>query len=116
MSDPGRPATERSYGCTFGCGNPYDYVFISVRDSTTEFLCLPCFLRLASDIVTAVTEPAPEEVAKWLHTISPLDPTPMKGSKVKARGHNAPATTDDPDLFDAYDDVITVDELPDEFR
>ena len=108
--------TQRSYGCTFGCGNPYDYVFISVRDGTTEFLCLPCFVRLASDIVTAVTEPDPEQVAHWLKTISPLDPTPMKGSRPKSGRHNAPATADDPDMFDAYDSTVTADELPAEFR
>jgi len=108
--------TERSYGCTFGCGNPYDYVFISVRDGTTEFLCLPCFVRLASDIVSAVTEPDPEQVAKWLHTISPLAQPPMTGSAARKRGHNAPATNADPDLFEAFDAVITEDELPDDFR
>lgn len=109
-------APERSYGCTFGCGNPYDYVFISVRDGTTEFLCLPCFVRLASDIVQAVTEPGPEQVARWLKAISPLEPAPMHGSGPRKRGKNAPATTDDPELFDAYDSVITADELPDEFK
>lgn len=110
------PDTERSYGCTFGCGNPYDYVFISVRDGTTEFLCLPCFIRLAHDILSAVTEPDPEQVAKWLHTISPLAQAPMNGTAPRKRGHNAPATADDPELFDAFDAVITPDELPPEFR
>lgn len=110
------PGTERSYGCTFGCGNPYDYVFIDVRSGTTEFLCLPCFIRLAHDMLTAVTEPDPADMAKWLHTIAPLDPTPMNGSKPRGRGHNAPATSDDPDLFDTFDAVITADELPPEFR
>lgn len=109
-------APERSYGCTFGCGNPYDYVFISVRDGTTEFLCLPCFVRLAHDILSAVNEPDPEQVAKWLHTISPLDQAPMSGRGVRKGRKNAPATSDDPELFDAYDSVITEDELPEAFR
>jgi hypothetical protein len=107
---------ERSYGCTFGCGNPYDYVFISVRDGTTEFLCLPCFVRLAHDMLSAVTEPDPEQAASWLRTISPLDAAPMRESGPHKRGHNAPATNDDPDLFDAFDAVITQDELGDEFK
>ena len=109
-------ATERSYGCTFGCGNPYDYVFISVRDGTTEFLCLPCFVRLAHDILAAVNEPDPEQVAKWLKTISPLAPAPQHGKTARKGKHNAPATADDPELFDAYDSVITEDELGEEFR
>jgi hypothetical protein len=107
---------ERSYGCTFGCGNPYDYVFISVRDGTTEFLCLPCFVRLAHDMLAAVVEPDPEQQAAWLKTISPLEHTPMTGSAPKGRGHNAPATNLDPELFDAFDAVITTDELPEEFK
>ena len=108
--------TPRSYGCTFGCGNPYDYVFISVRDGTTEFLCLPCFVRLASDIVTAVTEPDPEQVSKWLKTISPLAPTPMRANSVRSGRKNAPATNDDPDLFETFDSRIDVSDLPAEFQ
>lgn len=107
---------ERSYGCTFGCGNPYDYVFISVRDGTTEFLCLPCFVRLAHDMLATVTEPDPEQTAKWLQTISPLDNAPQRDGGAKRRGHNAPATNLDPELFDAFDAVITEDELPEEFK
>jgi hypothetical protein len=107
---------ERSYGCTFACGNPYDYVFISVADGTTEFLCLPCFVRLASDIVNAVVDVDPTKEAKWLKAMSPLAQTPMNGQGVKRGRRNAPATSDDPDLFDAFDSRIDADELPAEFR
>lgn len=107
---------ERSYGCSFGCGNPYDYIFISVAGGETLFLCLPDMVRLASDIVGAVTEPDPDQVAQWLKTISPLDQAPQRGKGAKARGHNAPAETLDPELFDAFDAVLTEDELGDEFR
>jgi hypothetical protein len=107
---------ERSYGCTFGCGNPYDYVFISVRDGTTEFLCMPCFLRLAHDILSEVINPDPERTASFLHKIAPFDTEAAPGGAPKPRGKNAPATTDDPELFDAFDGVITVDELPEDFR
>lgn len=110
------PDTARSYGCTFACGNPYDYVFIDVRSGTTEMLCLPCFIRLASDLVAAVTEPDPAQVAKWLHTISPLDQAPMRGNGAKRGRKNAPATNDDPDLFDAFYSRIDATELPAEFR
>lgn len=114
MSTP--PDETRSYGCTFACGNPYDYVFIDVRSGTTEMLCLPCFVRLASDLVSAVTEPDPAEVAKWLHTISPLDPAPMKANGAKRGRKNAPATNDDPDLIESFDARIGADELPAEFQ
>lgn len=113
----GQPAqTERSYGCTFGCGNPYDFIFVSVQDGTTEFLCVPCFVRLASDIVSAVVAPDPVDVQRWLADNTAHDQAPMRQRAAKARGHNAPATTDDPELFSAFESVITADELGDEFR
>lgn len=108
--------TERSYGCTFGCGNPYDFVFISVQDGTTEFLCVPCFVKLASDIVSAVLDPDPKLAAVWLAAGANLDQAPMRQRSARARGHNAPTTTDDPELFSAFESVITADELGDEFR
>lgn len=108
--------TERSYGCSFGCGNPYDYIFISVAGGETLFLCLPDMVRLMSDIVSAVTEPNPDQVARWLKTISPLDHAPMRGKGAKSRGHNAPAEADDPDLFASFDAVVTEDELGDDFK
>lgn len=110
------PETARSYGCTFACGNPYDYVFIDVRSGTTEMLCLPCFIRLAHDMLATVTDPDPAQTAKWLHAISPLDQAPMRNGGAKRGRRNAPATNDDPELFDAFDATITADELPAEFR
>ena len=115
MSEPADPAP-RSYGCSYGCGNPYDYVIVSVADSSTEFLCLPCFVRLATDLVAAVTDPAATKVQVALAEAGYLNTEPVAGPAPKRRGHNAPANNDDPDLITAYEDVITEDELPDEFR
>jgi hypothetical protein len=106
----------RSYGCSFGCGNPYDYVFVTVADGTTEFLCLPCFVRLASDLLEAVTEPDSPRVRAAVADMGKLESAPMISSRVKSRGKNAPADSDDPDLFEAFDSVITEDDLPAEFR
>ena len=50
---PARPA----HACTFGCGREYDYILVSYRDSETQFLCLPCFIQLATQMVTAMVEP-----------------------------------------------------------
>lgn len=107
---------ERSYGCTFGCGNPYDYVVISVADGSTEFLCLPCYVRLATDLVEAVTNPEGQKVIDALRESGTVEQAPMSGSKPKSRGRNAPVTNDDPDIFEEFDGVVTEDELPDEFR
>jgi len=108
-------APPRSYGCSFGCGNPYDYVFVSVSDGTTEFLCMPCFVKLASDIVEAATS---TDGTKWMQELAEIgggNQAPVNGPAPKRRGKNAPADTDDPDLIEAFDSRITVDELGDEF-
>lgn len=115
MSTP--PASpERSYGCSYGCGNPYDYLIVSVADSSVELLCLPCFVRLATDLVAAVTDPEADKVKEALALAGTSFMPLAEGPSGKARGHNAPANADDPDLITSYDDVITVDDLPDEFK
>lgn len=106
----------RSYGCTFGCGNPYDVIVIMVSDGTTEFVCIPCFVKLASDMVAAIVDgddPNVKAAMEWA-SANPSESAP--GPTGKRGKHNAPATNDDPDLLDAFDDVITVDDLPEEFR
>jgi len=107
---------ERSYGCTFGCGNPYDYILVTVADGSTEFVCVPCFIRLAADMIEAITNPDNPEVAGKLAVVGlvPVDQAP--GPKGKRRGRNAPATSDDPSVFAAFDSRIMPDELPEEFR
>jgi hypothetical protein len=107
---------ERSYGCSFGDGNPYDYVFIDVRSGETLFPCLPCFVRLAADIVSAVTTPSEEQMATWLEGAQPAEAAPITSGGHKPGRRNAPVNTDDPELFGAFDAVITADELPPEFR
>lgn len=106
----------RSYGCSFGCGNPYDYVVVTVADATTLFLCMPCYVRLATDMIAAVTESDSPNVKAALTAAGDIDAVDTSTPGVRRRGHNAPAGSDDPDLMAAYDDTITVDELPDEFR
>lgn len=106
----------RSYGCTFGCGNPYDYIVVNVQDGSTDFLCLPCFVRLATDMVAAVTDPDDPKVKAAMAEAEALAIAPMAVPFIPPRGRNAPATTDDDDLIEAYSGVITVDELPEEFK
>lgn len=116
MSSTQPAQMERSYGCTFGCGNPYDYIVINVQDGSAEFLCLPCFVRLATDMVAAVTNPDDPKVREAMAAAASNVIEMAPGPKGKSRGHNAPATNNDPDLLDSFDDVVTVDELPPEFR
>lgn len=107
---------QRSYGCTYGCGNPYDYLIVSVADGTTEFLCLPCFVRLATDLVAAMTSPDGEVVLAAVRDMGHLEQVPMSAPGPKSRGRNAPATNDDDDVLTAFDGIITEDDLPEDFR
>lgn len=107
---------QRSYGCSYGCGNPYDYLFVDIASGTTEFLCLPCFVQLTEQLLKAVIDPSDITVQTALGAATPLDTTPMNSNSVRRRGKNAPVNTEDDDLLESFDSVITVDDLPDEFR
>jgi hypothetical protein len=107
---------QRSYGCTFGCGNPYDFVFISVRDGTTEFLCLPCMVKLATDMVDVMVNPDNPDIAAKIASLAGIEQAPMSSNGAKRGRRNAPATSDDPDLFESFDSVITAEELPEAFQ
>lgn len=109
-------APQRSYGCSYGCGNPYDYIFVSVADGTTEFLCLPCFVMLAGELVEAMTNPEAADVQEKLRLAGTVEQAPMRSAGSKGRGKNAPVNSEDPDLLTAFDTRITADELPEEFK
>lgn len=106
----------RSYGCSRACGNPYDFVVIAVSEAHTEMLCLPCFVQTAMEMVRAVVSPDDETVQSAVAAFPPSDQVPMSGGVKRRRGHHAPAETEDPDILEVFDGVITADELPDEFR
>lgn len=106
----------RSYGCTFGCGNPYDYILIDVASGESQFLCLPCYIRLTGDMVKAVVEGENEDVKAWVALGAMAIGDFVPGPKGKPRGRNAPATSGDPDLFEAYDGRTMPEDLPEEFR
>jgi len=96
---------ERSYGCTFGCGNPYDVIVTFVNDASTEMLCIPCYIKMASDMLTAMVKSDDSNVKaamEWAaRNLAPQvpGPAPKRGRK------NAPATADSPDIFEAYDGI-----------
>ena len=112
--DPALPV--RSYGCTFGCGNPYDYIIISAADGQTEFLCMPCFVKLATDMIGALLDPDSPQVAEAIALARQESGEQVPGPSGQPRGRNAPATSGDSDLFAAYDSRLTADDLPDEFK
>lgn len=105
----GRPP-ERSYGCSWGCGNPYDYLIVSVADGTTEFLCLVCLLKLSQELINAMINPDDPDVKAAMAEYAALQRAPMTSGKVRARGRNAPADVDDDDLIEAFDSRVAGDE------
>lgn len=116
MSEQPAAPPKRSYGCSFGCGNPYDYILVSVADGSIEFLCLACYVRLARDMIVAVVDTGDPKVIEALAYASSLDLDPTPGPDGRPRGHNAPVTAEDDALFEAYDSRVTAEELPDEFK
>lgn len=116
MTEQSTVVPKRSYGCTFGCGNPYDYIVVSVADGTTEFLCLPCYVKIAADMVAAVTSPDAAEVKEAMRLAGTVDSVPQTHDLPEARGKNAPVTVSDDDDIEAFSSVITVEELGDEFK
>jgi hypothetical protein len=90
-------------------------VIISIADSTTELLCLPCYLKLASEILEAVVNPDNPDVMQAIKDAGEVEQARMNGQGPRKRGKNAPANTEDLDLIEAFDSAITVDELPEEF-
>jgi hypothetical protein len=109
-------APARSYGCSRACGNPYDFVIVTVSEAFTEMLCFPCMVQTAMDMVRAVVNPDDDAVKAAIAEFPASEQVPMVGGVTRKRGHHAPAESDDPDALDFFDGVITEDELPDAFR
>lgn len=116
MTSPSDTTPVRSYGCTFGCGAPFDIIITSVMDSDTQLLCVPCFLKLAGDMIRAMLSESDPQVQEALALAIMARGEQAPGPTGNKRGKNAPATTEDPDLIASFDDLVTVDELPDEMR
>ena len=101
----------RSYGCSLACGNPYDFIVVLVADGTTQFLCTPCFVRTASDMLEAMMNPDDPTVQQRIAEAGDIDTVPMYGRPVAKRGHEAPADTIDPDAIEEFASYVLDDEV-----
>lgn len=106
----------RSYGCSYGCGNPYDFVVTTISDMSSLALCAVCFMRTAHDMMTAVMDPNNPEVQKRVAEAQLDNVVQFDAEHLKRRGHNAPVDASSQDAIDAFDGYVMEDELPDEFR
>lgn len=116
MSESTAPRNERSYGCSMGDGNAYDYILIDVQSSDTLFLCVPCYIRFAMEMVTAITDPGDSQVADAIAAVGGQFREHAPGPKPRLGRKNAPVGTDEPEIMDAFDSVLEADDLSDEFR
>lgn len=116
MTTPVQQTQPRSYGCSMGCGNPYDVIVITVDDGTTLFVCIPCYVRLATDMIAAITDPDNADIRVALAAAAGSTGEVAPGPSGKRRGRNAPAGTVDPDLLEAYEELVTEEDLPDAFK
>lgn len=109
-------AEPRSYGCSYGCGNPYDFIVTTVSDMSSLALCAIDFMRTAHDMMTAVMDPENPEVQKRVAEAQLDNVVPFDAEHLKRRGHNAPVDAGSQDAIDAFEGYVLEDELPDEFR
>lgn len=111
MTEPLPEQPERSYGCSMGCGAPFDIVIISVQDASTLMLCIPCHLRLAMQLMESFVDGDSDQVQRMISEAGAAgDAAPFDGN-VRRRGHNAPVNSDDAGLIEAYDDLLTAEEV-----
>lgn len=113
MVDNTDEVEQRSYGCSYGCGNPYDFIVVMVRDAETQMLCVPCFIRTAMDMVSAIVEPDNPDVQQRVMEAPAPEQVPMNGRQVAARGHEAPVDSLDPDAIGKFEGYVLSDEIDD---
>lgn len=110
------PASQRSYGCSLACGNPYDFVVVLVADGTTQFLCTPCFVRTAHDMLTAMVTSGDPDVERRIAEAGSVETVPMNDDGVVKRGHNAPVDSQDADAIETFAGFELADEIDDAFQ
>jgi len=48
---------DRTYPCSYGCGNQIDVIITQVDDSSTLLLCFPCYVLTAQQVLEAMLNP-----------------------------------------------------------
>ena len=114
MTEP--DTSVRSFGCQYACGNPMDVVVTQFKDSSTLFLCYPCFVLTAVQVADALTGESAIDTSDEERELAEQDEAPSETARARRGRHNAPAGTDDLDLIEAFDSRVYEDELPDEFK
>jgi len=109
-------AAKRSYGCSYGCGNPYDFIVVTLDGEKPQFLCTVCFIQTAAQMLEAMQNPDNPMIQKLLAEAGEPDEQAPFNDTVPGRGHNAPVEVNDPDAIEAFESFVLEDELPDGFK
>jgi hypothetical protein len=110
VTSPEAAESPRSYGCTFGCGAPYDIIIIDVTDGVAHMLCVPCYIKLANDMISAMLNESDPETREALMLAIATRGEQAPGPSGRKRGKNAPATASDPDLIESFDAFSSLDD------
>lgn len=118
MADEGTPvdAPQMSYGCQFADGNPYHVILVNVMDGSTLFVCMPCFVRVSTEIVDAMTGNLSAEVEAERQAMNAEQVSEPENLRARKGRHNAPAGAEDPDLVEHFDGIVYADELDERFQ
>ena len=104
------PAKPCAHMCSFGCGNEYEFITTTVTDSTTQLLCVPCFIGTAMALVTAITEPDNPEVQA---AVAAYDVETVQATGKRGRKQSLIAAVDAPidfSMFDPFEPDVTEDD------
>lgn len=116
MPEPSKREIKRSYGCSYGCGNPFDLIVVSTKDASTLMLCTPCFIQTAAQMLEAMTNPENSDVVQMMREAGDVDEVPFDSEEFRSKTRHAPVELDDPDAIEAFEGEVPYDELPDEFK
>lgn len=100
MSEPTHAAA-CLHACSYNCGRQYDVIVTQVVDGSTMFLCIPCFMSFAHNVMQAMVDPNNPGVMEAVTSADLTDVayvTAKEGGSVA--GVPAPTMPDDEFSFD----------------
>lgn len=101
------PAPDRTYPCSYGCGNQIDVILTQVDDSTTLMLCIPCFVLTAQQVLEAMVNPESPDVKARIADAGPVDRATRARSASAKTKRPEDQDPSDPDYiapFQGFDD------------
>lgn len=93
--------------CSLQCGNEYQFVVVTAKDSTTQFLCIPCFIQCAMAMVQAMVDPDSADVQDAVSAYNP-DTVVAPGKRGRKQEFRVPDNTiNESFVFDEFEPDVT---------